>query len=221
MYHCRIEKQKPRVIALIVVSGAVIAACSSSATPSTTSAPKSGSLQQAVTNTLSAPSYTEVLSQSSPQGSQTDHLEYQSPDRLGGYIQSGSKRTYVYVIGSTEYQSQVVPNDTASKQLAFKSQASQGVTALDPAHSYLPNATQTKHTTRSGNTYSFTLSNQGQTGTFTYTVNGQYVSTFSLKVSNASVHMNISAVGKSPAVALPTGATVSAASTVPTTAPSP
>ena len=30
---------------------------------------------------------------------------YQAPDRLGGYIQSGNKRTYVYVIGKWEYQS--------------------------------------------------------------------------------------------------------------------
>jgi len=178
-------------------------------------------LQQAVTNTLSAPNYTEVLSQSSSQGKQTDYLKYQAPDRLGGYIQSGSKRTYVYVIGSTEYQSQAVPNGTSIKQVTFQSQSSQGVTALDPAHSYLPNVTQTKHVTRSGNTYSFTLSNQGQTGTFTYTVNGQYVSTFNLKVSSASVQMSISAIGTSPPVALPAGANVSPASSVPTTAPSP
>lgn len=178
-------------------------------------------MQQAVTNTLSAHNYTEVLTQSSPQGKQTDYLTYQAPDRLGGYIQSGSKRTYVYVIGSTEYQSQAVPNNTSMRAVSFQSQASQGVTALDPAHSYLPDATQAKHATLSGNTYSFTLTNQGQTGTFTYTVDGQYVSDFTLKVSTASVQVNISAVGSSPPVALPTGSKVSPASSVPTTAPSP
>jgi hypothetical protein len=209
------------VLALIVVSGLAIAACSSSGTTATTSAPPSGSLQQAVTKTLAAPSYTEVLSQSTPQGKQTDYLKYQAPDRLGGYIQSGSKRTYVYVIGSTEYESQAVPNGTSISQVAFQSQASQGVTALDPAHSYLPNANQSKHPTLSGNTYSFTLSNQGQTGVFTYTVNGQYVSTFTLKVSTASVRVDISAIGTSAPVALPSGVKISPASSVPTTAPSP
>ena len=172
-------------------------------------------------NTLSAHSYTEVLTQNSSQGEQTDNLTYQAPDRLGGYIQSGSKRTYVYVIGSTQYQSQAVPNDTPLKQLSFQSQASQGATALDPADSYLPYATQTKHATRSGNTYSFTLSKQGTTGTFTYTVNGRYVSKFTLKVPSATAQLDFSAVGSSPPVALPAGSSVSAASSVPTTAPSP
>ena len=199
-------------------AGLVIAACSSSGATPNTGAPKSASLQQAVTNTLSAPNYSEVLSQSSSQGKQTDYLKYQAPNRLGGYIQSGSKRSYVYVIGSTEYQSQVVPNDTSIKQLTFQARTSQGVNALDPAHSYLPDAAQTKHATRSGDTYSFTLSNQGQTGTFTYTVNGRYVSKFTLRVSTASVQVDISAVGTSAPVALPTGSKVSSA---PTTTPSP
>jgi hypothetical protein len=178
-------------------------------------------LQQAVTNTLSAPNFTEVLSQSSPQGKQTDYLTYQAPDRVGGYIESGSKRTYVYVIGSTEYQSQAVSDDTSMKTLTFQSQSSQGVTTLDPAHSYLPDASQTKHATLSGNTYSFTLTNQGQTGMFAYTVHGRYVSDFTLNVSTASVRLNITAVGSSPPVALPAGSHVSPASSVPTTAPSP
>ena len=53
-------------------------------------------------------------------------------------------------IGRTEYQSQTVPNNTPVKALTFQSQASQGVSALDPAHSYLPDANRTKHATRSG-----------------------------------------------------------------------
>jgi hypothetical protein len=214
-------RTRPKVLSFIVGAGLTIAACSSSGTTSTTGAPKSASLQQSVSNTVSAPNYSEVLSQNTPQGKETAYLKYQAPDRLGGYIQSGSKRTYVYVIGSTQYQSQAVPNNTSTKHLTFQSQASQGVTASDPAHGYLPYATQAKNPTRSGDTYSFKLTQQGQTGTFTYTVNGQYVSKFTLRVPPSSVQLDISAVGTSPRVALPTGSKVSAASSVPTTAPSP
>ena len=102
-------------ISIVLGAGLTIAACGSSGTTPTTGAAKSASLQQAVTNTLSAPNYSEVVSQNAPQGKQTDHLRYQAPDRLGGYIQSGSKRTYVYVIGSTQYQSQAVPNNTSDQ----------------------------------------------------------------------------------------------------------
>ena len=174
-----------------------------------------------MTNTISAPNYSEILSQDSSQGQQTDHLTYQAPDRLGGYIQSGSKRAYVYVIGRTEYQSQTVPNNTPVKALTFQSQASQGVSALDPAHSYLPDANRTKHATRSGDMYSFTLTNQGTTGNFTYTVNGRYVSRFTLRVGTASVRVDISAIATSPSVKLPSGSKVSSVTSVPTTAPSP
>lgn len=170
-----------------------------------------------MSNTLAAPNYTELLSESGPQGKQSDHLKYQAPNRLGGYIEKGSKRTYVYLIGMTQYQSQAVPNVTSTKHLVFQSQASQGVGALDPAHGYLPYATEAKNTKHSGDTYSFTLTMQGQTGTFTYTVNGQYISEFTLTVSNASVHLDISAVRTSPPVVLPAGSRVSRA---PPTVPS-
>ena len=208
-------------ISTVVGAGLTIAACSSSSTTPTTGAAKSASLQQAVTNTLSAPNYSEVVSENAPQGKQTDHLKYQAPDRLGGYIQSGSKRTYVYVIGSTQYQSQAVTNNTPIKQLTFHQQASQGATALDPAHGYLPYANQAKHPTRSGDTYSFELKQGGKTGTFTYTVKGQYVSTFTLRVSTTSVRLDISAVGTSPPVTPPTGSNISPAGSAPTTGPSP
>ena len=195
-----------------------MAACGSSGTaPPTTD---SASLQQAATNTVHAPSYSEVLTQITPQGKQIDDLKYQAPDRLGGYIQSGSKRTYIYVIGNTEYQSQPVPGNTSTKQLTLNSQSSQGATALDPAQSYLPYAVQAKHPTRSGDTYSFKLTTQGRTGTFTYTVKGQYVSLFSLNVSTSSVRLKISGIGTSSPVALPTGSSIAPASSVPTTAPS-
>ncbi len=172
-------------------------------------------------STLSAPNYSEVLSENSSQGQQSDHLTYEAPDRLGGYIERGAKRVYVYVIDKTEYQSQPVPNNTPVSQVAFQSQASQGVTVLDPAHSYLPDANKTNQATLSGNTYSFTLSNQGQPDTFTYTVNGQYVSKFTLKVSTASVRVGISAVGTSPPVTRPAGSKTGSATSAPTTAPSP
>jgi hypothetical protein len=215
------NRRRPKVLFFIVGAGLTVAACSSSGTTPTTGAAKSASLQQAVTNTVSAPNYSEVLSQNTQQGKQTDYLKYQAPDRLGGFIQRGSKRTYFYVIGNTEYQSQAVSNNTSTKQLTFHSQASQGATALDPAHGYLPYATQANHPTRSGDTYSFTLTKQGQTGAFAYTVNGQHVSKFTLRVPSSSVQLDISAVGTSPPVALPTGSNVSSASSVPTTAPSP
>lgn len=198
-----------------------MAACSSAGTSPTTVAPRSQSLQQAVSNTVSAPNYSEVLREDTKQGKQTDYLKYQAPDRLGGYIQSGSKRTYVYVIGSTQYQSQAVPVGTSAKQLTFQSQASQGAAALDPAHGYLPYATQASHPKRSGDTYSFTLTKQGQTGTFTYIVNGRYVSRFTLSVPSSKVQVDISAVGKSPPVALPAGSKVTPSSSVPTTSPAP
>ena len=208
-------------ISIVVGAGLTIAACSSSGTTPTTGAAKTASLKQAVTNTLSASNYSEVVGQNAPQGKQTDHVRYQAPDRLGGYIQSGSKRTYVYVIGSTQYQSQAVPNNTSTKQLTFHQQASTGATALDPAHGYLPYANQAKHPTRSGDTYSFKLKQGGKTGIFTYTVKGQYVSTFTLRVSSSSVRLDISAVGTSPPVTLPTGSNISSASSAPTTRPSP
>ena len=142
----------------------------------------------AVPNTLGASNYSEVLNEVTPQGKQTDYLVYQAPDRLGGYIQSGNKRTYVYVIGKWEYQSLTVSSVGASTDhLTFYRQASQGAQDLDPAHGYLPYAKQAKDVTRSGDTYTFTLSEttaQGkQTGKFVYTVTGPYVSEFNLSVA--------------------------------------
>ena len=213
----RIRRAKLSFPALIGGAGLVFAACGSSGTTPTGVA-NSKLLQQAVASTLSAPNYSEVLSENSSQGQQSDHLTDEAPDRLGGYIERGAKRTYVYVIGKTEYQSKPVPNNTPVSQVVFQSQASQGVTVLDPAHSYLPDANKTNQATRSGDTYSFTLSNQGQPGTFTYIVIGQYVSKFTLTVSTASVRLAISAIGTSPTVTLPARSKVGSA---PTTDPSP
>lgn len=175
-------------------------------------APTNVPLQQAVTNTLGATSYSEVLTENTAQGKQTDYLVFQAPDRLGGYIQSGTKRTYVYVIGKFEYQSLTVANSASTDHLVFYRQISQGAKALDPANGYLPYAKQAKNVQKSGDTYTFTLAEttaQGtQRGVFAYTVSGSYVSEFTLNVASASVQLLISQVGSSPPVELPAGAKV-------------
>jgi hypothetical protein len=171
----------------------------------------------AVPNTLAASNYSEVLTENTSQGTQTDYLVYQAPDRLGGYIQSGNKRTYVVVIGTVVYQSLTVTPDTPTSHLTFYRQQSQGAKTLDPVHGYLPYVSQGKTITRSGDTYSFTLTRTVRTATgktakqtaaLSYTVSGQYVSEFSLTVKNAAVNLVISQVGSSPPVALPAGAKV-------------
>jgi len=175
-------------------------------------APKNVPLLQAVTNTLSAANYSEVLTENTPQGKQTDYLVYQAPDRLGGYIQSGSTRTYVFVIGNAEYQTTALPNNASTAHLVFYRRAGQGAQALDPAHGYLPYAKQATNIQKSGDTYSFTLeettSKGKESGDFTYTVSGPYVSEFTLNVASASVQLVISQVGSSPPVKLPAGAKV-------------
>jgi hypothetical protein len=172
----------------------------------------------AVPNTLNAPNYSEVVTEATSQGTQTDYLTFEAPDKLGGYVESGSKRTYVYVIGSVEYQSLTVSANASTKHLVFYKQASQGATLIDPVHNYLHYTQTAPHITSSaGGTYTFTLSQDGETGTFVYTVSGQYVSEFNLSVKGASVHMVISQVGTSPPVALPAGAKVIKAPTTPTT----
>jgi hypothetical protein len=165
--------------------------------------PNNASLTDAVNNTLSAPNYSEVLNENTAQGAQSDSLTFQAPDRLGGYIQSGDKRTYVVVIGTVEYQSVTVSADTPTSSLKFYRQQSQGAVALDPAHGYLPYAKQAKNPTGSAGTYTFTLTRQGQTGTFTYTVSGPYISAFNLLVKNNTVDLAISKVGTSPPVVAP------------------
>jgi FlaG/FlaF family flagellin (archaellin) len=165
--------------------------------------PNNVSLGDAVTNTLSAANYSEVLTENTAQGQQSDYLTFQSPDRLGGYIQSGDKRTYVVVIGNVEYQSVTVSADAPTSSLKYYRQASQGAIALDPAHGYLPYAKQAKNPSGSDGTYTFTLTRQGQTGTFTYTVSGKYISSFNLVVKSNKVDLTISQVGTSPPVVAP------------------
>jgi hypothetical protein len=172
-------------------------------------APRNVPLRQAASGTLSAPNYSEVITQTSAQGTQTDYLTYQAPDRLGGYIiQSGNKRTYVFVIGSVQYESVSASTNGSTKHLVFYQQASQPASVQDPAHNYLSYVKQAKNVTKDGSTYTFALHQKGQTGTFVYTVSGSYISSFNLSVTNASEHLVISQVGTSPPVKLPTGSTV-------------
>lgn len=199
------------LLALLAVVGAGAAVLGVRQAPSHGPTGPNAPLLTAVTNTLSAANYTEVLVERTPQGRQTDSLVFQAPDRLGGYIQSGNRRSYVYIINSYQYQSLTVSANAAPRHLVFYRQPSNGATANDPAHGYLPYATQAKHPTRSGDKYTFTLTRNGQTGTFTYTVSGQFISAFTLAVPNASVRLDISNVGTSPSVKLPAGSRVVAA----------
>ena len=178
-------------------------------------APDNVALPQAVTNTLGSSSYSEVLTENTPQGNQVEYLTYQAPDRLGGYVQSGNKRTYVFVIGTTGFQSLTVPANGSHQHLVFYKQTSQGAKAFDPAHLYLPYATQKgqSNVQKSGGTTSFELTKSGQTGNFSFTVSGQYVSAFNLDVKSstgqpATVQLLISQVGTAPPVKLPAGSKV-------------
>jgi len=199
------------LLALVAVVGAGAAALG------VAQAPDNVPLSQAVVNTQRASNYSEVVSESTPQGTQTDFLVYQAPDKLGGYIQSGNRRTYVYVIGNKEYQSITVTANTPTKQLVFYEQPSQGAVTLDPAHNYLRYAQRPKNAKQSGSTYTFSLTEGGQVGTFVFTVSGKYISAMTLTVKTASVQLAISMVGTSPPVALPAGAKVVAAPTSPGT----
>jgi hypothetical protein len=179
--------------------------------------PKNAALPNAVASTLAAPSYSEVLSEVLPQGKQTEYLNFQGPDRLGGYLQSGNKRSYVVVIGSVLYQSLTVSSNVSTNHLTFYKQQARGTAASnDPAHNYLPYIKQAKNITGSAGISSFSLTKSGEVGSFTYTVSGKYVSEFSLSVSQSSapvssVQLDISQIGTAPPVALPTGAKVVAA----------
>jgi len=197
------------LLAMVAVVGAGAAALG------VAQAPDNVALSKAVVNTLGASNYSEVVSESTPQGTQSDYLVFQAPENLGGYIQSGSKRTYVYVIGTKEYQSITVTATTPTKHLVFYEQPSQGAVALDPAHNYIRYAQQAKNPKQSGSTYTFSLTQGGQVGTFVFTVSGKYVSEMTLSVKTASVQLAISKVGTSPPVALPVGAKVVAAPTSP------
>ncbi len=168
--------------------------------------PTSAALPDAVANTIAAPNYREVATEQTPQGSETAYLTYQAPDRLGGYIDSGGRRTYVYFIGRTQYQSVTVSTKTKStKKLTFYRQPVAGASVADPVHSYLRLSSQGVDKKLSGNTTTMTLNQAGQSVELRYTVSGQYVSMFEGSGQGATVAIVISQVGTTPPVKLPSG----------------
>ena len=171
-------------------------------------APVTGTLGDAVTNTLDAPNYNEVASEKTPQGSETAYLTYQAPDRLGGYVESGGRRTYIYFLGTVEYQSTTVSSKDSVKHLTFYRETIPGGSAADPAHTYLKLYSEGKNKKQSGNTTTMDLDEEGQTVALTYTVSGQYVAEFNGSEQGANIHLVIAQVGSAPPVKLPAGAKV-------------
>ena len=121
---------------------------------------------------------------STPQGTQADYLVYQAPDDLGGYIQSGNKRTYVDVIGTNEYQSMTGDGHHGpANHLTFYEQPSQGRPPGRPGPQLPPLTTARARTSNSpGRTYTFTLTQGGQIGTVHLHRVGNYVSIFAARL---------------------------------------
>ncbi len=177
--------------------------------------PKNVSLDKAVTNTLNASSYTEDVSESTPQGSQTLHFVYQAPDRLGGYVQSGRLRSYVYIIGTSGYRAITVPAGTPTNRLHFYRQSiPPGTAQADGVAVYLQPASRGANKKTSNGVTTMTISQGGVTATFVYTVSGQYVSALDATAPGQAVHLIVTDVGSSPSVSLPAGAKVAG---IPTT----
>jgi hypothetical protein len=202
---------------LLLVLVAVLAA--GGAALGVSQAPKQATLQDAVKNTLNAANYTSDVLESSPQGTQTQHLVYQAPNRLGGYVDSGTVRVYVAVIDRVEYQSNQVSPSASTAHLTFQKQGSQPAASYDPVHEYVALAKNAKKVHQKGDTYAFTVTQQGQTASFTATVIGQYLSALTISASGAQLSLTVSLVNSSPPVTLPSGAKV--VSAPPTTAPAP
>jgi hypothetical protein len=174
-----------------------------------TQSPTTAPLKQAIVNTLNAPNYSEVFTETTPEGSETGYLTYQAPDRVGGYVESEGRRTYLYIQGVNEYQSVTVPNGTSTTHLVFYRQHAQTpVTALDPTQNYLRIEHRLHRVEQSGSNYSGTLTSGGETGTLEYTVSGQYIGRFSIAAQGTQVVVTISQVGTAPPIGLPKGARV-------------
>lgn len=175
--------------------------------------PTHGGLQGAVDSTLGASNYTEDLQAVTTQSNQTEHLVFESPDKLGGYLERGSRRQYVFILGDTVYQSSVASSSTPADKLVFQSSATtqpNAAVANDPVQSDLQIVKAATNVRRNGDVYSFTKTSQGQAELFQVTLAGQYVS--NIRVSAPKVgHVNlaISSIHSSPSVQLPAGATVS------------
>ncbi len=188
--------------------GMVVAVTAGAAALGVSQAPNTAQLTDAVANTLSAPNYNEVATEQTPQGSETAYLTYEAPDRLGGFVESGGRRTYVVFIGHFEYQSVTVSAGASTKHLTFYRQSIAGGSAADPAHTYLKLASEGTNQKQSGNTTTMSLNQAGQTVTLSYTVSGQYVAQFKGSGQGATVNLVISQVGNAPPVKLPAGAKV-------------
>jgi hypothetical protein len=200
-------------VIVIVVGGAIAAIVltqrSKSAGAGASQAPKTVGLQTAITDTVNAINYSEMFSEKTAAGSETGYLTYVAPDRLGGNIESGNRRTYVYISGNTEYQSLTVSNGSPTPHLVFYREQSQtAVTSLDPTQNYLRLGRLGDNVHRSGNSYSLSIARGGETGSLAYTVSGRYVSRFSVQAAGTTVGVTISEVGTAPSVGLPTGARV-------------
>jgi len=177
---------------------------------------KSGTdLGQAVKNTLNASGYSESLVENTPQGDQTASLDYNKPDKLGGWIQSAGRRTYLFIIGSTEYISVTGSVKATTPPKSFYTQQSQGAQAVDPAHTYLPywncKGAAKCPTSRSGSVTTVTLTQGTQTVKLQYTVTGNYVSNFKAVEQGGSINLGVSNVGSATTVALPKDAKIVAA----------
>ena len=164
-----------------------------------------------VKNKSGAPNYSEYLTERTPQGSQVASLVFQAPDRLSGWLLSSGKRTYLYIIGTTEYIA-VTQSAKASSPTTFFKQNTTGAQAVDPAHTYLvfwncnpqPGApVQACPTSRNGSVTTVTLHQGGQTETLTFTVIGKYVSDFKAVTPGGTIGLTITKVGTSSPVALP------------------
>lgn len=182
------------ILTLVGAGGAFLGAVQSSSATD---------ISQAVKNTLKAPNFTEDLTEKTPQGNQQAHLVFQAPDRLAGWLVSSGRKTYLFIIGSTEYIA-VTGAASASTPKIFYTQQTQGAAAVDPAHTYLPYCTR-KPATRSGSVTTVTLSQGGQTEKLMCTVTGNNVSNFKAVTPGGTIELAVSAVGSSPSVQLPKG----------------
>jgi hypothetical protein len=174
------------------------------------------SLGQAEKNTLKASNYTEELTEKTPQGNQHANLVFQSPDRLGGWLRSSGRKTYLFIIGTKEFIAVTRPASSKAPT-KFYAQRTSGAVAVDPAHTYLPYwncnpqpgaSKQACPSTQSGSVTTVTLKQGGQTETLTYTVTGNYVANFKAVTPGGTIELAISRVGTSPKVMLPKGYTI-------------
>jgi len=165
-------------------------------------------LGQAVTNTLKASNYSEVLVQKSPRGNQTVRVVFQAPDRLSATITAAGRMKYLYIIGTNEYESKIQPVGAPPPKV-FYTQKTTGAVANDPAQTYLRYYNKGP-ATRNGSVTTVTLPQAGQTATLTYTVTGNYVSRFTAAAPGVNYDLAISAVGSSPPVELPKGYKITA-----------